>query len=91
MRTFHPFSASPRYYRESGLSALTEPRTGPPLSISGDALAQVLQELQNERGFSSYLEVQFWLAALWDEATPLNRLGHPSLPPRCEAEGASSC
>ncbi|WP_040656506.1 helix-turn-helix domain-containing protein [Rubidibacter lacunae] len=55
-----------RDYRGGGLSALTEPkpRSGRPPEISGDALAQLQQELQNERSFSSYVEVQTWLEAV---------------------------
>nr|WP_084202425.1 helix-turn-helix domain-containing protein [Rubidibacter lacunae] len=61
-----------RDYRGGGLSALTEPkpRSGRPPAISGDALAQLQQELQNERGFFSYVEVQTWLEAVWDLKLP---------------------
>jgi len=61
-----------RDYRQGGLSALTEPkpRSGRPPAISGDALAQLQRELQDERGFSSYVEVQTWLEAVWGLKLP---------------------
>jgi transposase len=59
-------------YRHSGLDALVQvtPRSGRPRAITGEVLAALERELQDPDGFSSYGEVQQWLAAVYGQQVP---------------------
>lgn len=53
-------------YRRGGLEALMQisPRSGRPRRMSAKVLADLERELADPGGFSSYKEVQQWLAAV---------------------------
>ncbi|GAB4303987.1 MAG: hypothetical protein Fur0025_45570 [Oscillatoriaceae cyanobacterium] len=55
-----------RLYREGGLSALLEEKKPPgrPPKIKVEIVAKIQQELRDPEGFSSYKEIQLWLALL---------------------------
>ena len=66
-------------YRQQGLERLLvdRPRKGgrPPV-IDGEVRRSLEQELQDPHGFSSYLEVQKWLAAVWGIQVPYKTVHH---------------
>ncbi len=53
-----------RLYRQGGLEALLEikPPPGPPSALSDSVLDQLRKRLESPQGFSSYKEIQRWLA-----------------------------
>lgn len=59
-------------YRQGGLEALLarKPKPGRPRAIDGEVREQLAQELEDAEGFSSYKEVQQWLAAIHDQVVP---------------------
>ena len=59
-------------YRQSGLESLVKIAiiSGRPQAITGEVLAALKRELQEPEGFSSYGEVQQWLAAVQGQSVP---------------------
>ena len=59
-------------YRQGGIDALLEVRssTGRPQIITGEVRQELMRELEDPEGFSSYKQVQQWLAAVWGMQVP---------------------
>lgn len=59
-------------YRQGGLAALLKVafKSGRPRAITGEVLAALEEELKEPEGFSSYGEVQRWLAAVQGQQVP---------------------
>lgn len=67
-----------RLYREGGLEALLEEKksSGRPPKLSEETMAQIRQELENLKEFSSYKEVQDWLENNYQIQIPYKTLYH---------------
>ena len=58
-----------RKYRTGGMNSLLESKKnlgGRPSSIPSDVIEKLKEELKNPEGFSSYGEIQLWLATCFD-------------------------